>query len=444
LKRLLSLLLCSIMVISLVACGDKTSSGTSEETTAAAAEPTTTAAPEASTPKSDVTLNVMVTTRPTDGEDIYVDVLPKLIKEKYPHINIQVDQLPTDQYKSTVKMKFASGQGPDIFTWWASKQAEPLVKAGYVRDLSDKEYLKNFNPDIVSSFTFEGKTYAIPIGLSFLTTWYNKDQFAKAGIDKLPTNWEEFIEVCEKLKKAGFTPITAGDKDSFVIQFGIYQIGASVIYGDDMDFDKKLFTGETKFTDPKWLETVTKMAELYEKGYVIKDSLGLSQQQSRQAFIDGEAAMIFDGSFGYVQLMTEGAEKFERGMFCIPSNEPGKQFVSNLTPAVGLHVNAASGNAEAIDEVIDYWFTKDSPLFNEWVKRNENISAYIGVEDSRELISEYLERYNDNPKIYNLNNAWTEGVSDALCTKFQEVIAGAAKPQDVIEIMQSKHEQLTK
>jgi raffinose/stachyose/melibiose transport system substrate-binding protein len=438
------------MVISLVACGSGTGSDKPAESTAASSEPaastadTSAAASSSTAAASDVTLTVMVPTRPTNGEDIYVDVLPKLIQEKFPNIKIQVDQLPTDQYKSTVKMKFASGQGPDLFTWWASKQAEPLVKAGYVRDLSGKEYLKNFNPVLVSSFAFDGKTYAIPIGLSFLTTWYNKDQFAKAGIDKLPTNWEEFTAACEKLKKAGFNPITAGDKDAFVIQFAMYQIGASVVYGDDMDFDKKLFTGETKFTDPKWVETVAKMAELYQKGYVIKDSLGLSQQQSRQAFIDGKAAMIFDGSFGFVQLTTEGAEKFERGMFCVPSNEPGKQFVSNLTPAVGLHVNASSKYPEAIDSVIDYWFTKDTPLFTEWVKRNENISAYNGITDSRPLISEYLERYKDNPKIYNLNNAWTEGVSDAMCTKFQEVIAGGAKPQDVVDVMQSKHDQLTK
>lgn len=437
-KRIVGVLLCILMVISLAACGS--GSQAPAGTTAA----TSGAAPTSAPAGQNATLTVMVTTRPTNGEDIYVDILPKLVSEKFPNIKIQVDQLPTDQYKSTVKMKFASGQGPDIFTWWPNKQGEPLVEAGYVRDLSNKEYIKNFNPDITASYTFGGKTYAIPMGMSFLSTWYNKDHFAKAGIEKLPENWEEFITACEKLKAAGYTPLTAGDKDGFVIQFGMYQIGASVIYGDEMDFDSKLFTGERKFTDPKWVETVSKMAELYQKGYVISDSLGLSQQQSRQAFIDGKASMIFDGSFGYVQLTAQGAANFERGMFCVPSNEPGKQFVSNLTPAVGLYVNAKSPYPEAVDSVIDYWFTKDSPLFTEWVARNENISAYTGINDSRELISEYLTRYGSNPTIYNLNNAWTEGVSDAMVTKFQEVIAGGAKPEDVTNLMQSKHDQLTK
>ncbi|HIT90614.1 MAG TPA: extracellular solute-binding protein, partial [Candidatus Merdenecus merdavium] len=65
--------------------------------------------------EEEVTLSLMVTTRPTtDSKDFYLDWLPELVKEEYPHINIEVEQLPTDQYKQTVRLKFASGQGPDI------------------------------------------------------------------------------------------------------------------------------------------------------------------------------------------------------------------------------------------------------------------------------------------------------------------------------------------
>lgn len=437
-KRIVSVLMVCVMLLLLVACTGKTESSSSSSSSNTSNE--NDSSRENEEKKENIILSFMITTRPSTGEDIYVDILPKLVKEKFPNVTIQVDHLPTDQYKSTIKMKFASGQGPDMFTWWADKQCEPLVKAGYVRDLSDKEFLKNFN--LLSSFTFDNKIYAVPLGMSFLTTWYNKDHFKKAGIEKLPENWEEFLEVCEKLKKAGYIPITCGDKDAWVIQFGVYQIGASVIYGDDMDFDKKLFTGETKFTDEKWIETVSKMAELYKRGYVIPDSLGLSQEQSRQLFIDGKASMIFDGSFGYVQLTTEGAVPFERGMFCIPGNDPGEPFVYNLTPAVGLFVNAESKYPDVIDDILEYWFTEGTPLFNEWVKRNENISSYKNVKDSRPLIAEYLERYKSYPSIYNLNNAWIEGVSDVLCTKFQEVIAGVATPEDVCNAMQAKHEEL--
>lgn len=446
-KRLLCGLLTAAMVMSLAACGaggtESASSVASVQSSSASTASQSSDASVQSETKQAVTLSAMVTTRPTNGEDLWVDLMPKLINERFPHITVQVDQLPTDQYKSTVKMKFASGQGPDFFSWWPNKQAEPLVEAGYVKDLSELPMMSNFYEDILEAYTFNGKPYAVPLGMSFLTTWYNKDHFAKAGIDKLPENWDEFIAVCEKLKAAGFTPITVGDKDSFVIQFGVYQLGASAVYHNDTDFDRKLYTGETKFTDPKWVDTMSKYGSLYQNNYVIKDSLGLSQQQSRQSFIDGQASMIFDGSFGYVQLTTEGAQSFERGMFCLPGNNPSDGFVYNLTPAVGLFVNAKATDDAAVMDVVNYWFTEGTPLFDAWVKRNDNISSYKGVEDPRPLISEYLQRYDGKPYIYNLNNAWPDGVSDALCTKFQEVITGSATADDVCNAMQSKFEQVS-
>ena len=254
-----------------------------------------------------VTLSLMVTTRPSsDKKDFYLDLLPELVHEKFPNITIEVEQLPTDQYKQTVRLKFASGEGPDLFTWWAKKQSEDLVNAGYVRDLSDFSELNKFDSAITSAYTFDDKVYGLPLGTSFLTTWYNKDMFKEVGYDNPPTNWDEFVDVCKKLKEAGHTPITCGDNSSYVIQFAMYQIGASEIYAENPDFDKQLYTGETHFTDDCWVDTVSKLQYLYDNGYVVDDSLGLSQDQSRQLFIDGEAAMIFDGSFGYAQLTTEG------------------------------------------------------------------------------------------------------------------------------------------
>jgi len=451
-KRLLSILLIALMLFSFTACnggketgktedsaGKPSDSAKTEDTGADKEKPADTGSDE------EVTLSLMVTTRPTtESKDFYLDWLPELVKEKYPNINIEVEQLPTDQYKQTVRLKFASGEGPDFFTWWAGLQAKDLVEAGYVRDLSEFPQLGKFKKEIADSYAFDGKNYAIPLGTSFLTTWYNKDAFAKAGITQLPQNWQEFLDCCEKLKQSGITPITAGDKQSFVIQFGMYQIGASEIYAENPNFDSQLFTGETKFTDPSWVSTVQKFADLYQKGYVIEDSLGLSQEQSRQAFLDGKAAMIFDGSFGYDALAKQGAVEFEKGIFCVPSNDQGKKFVYNLTPSNGIFVNSDDKKQDAIDKVLEYWFTEGTPLFEKWTTTTSDISCYDGVEDSRELIKEYLDRYKNDQSIYNLNNAWPEGVSDMMCTIFQDVISGNSSAEDVCKGMDSKFEELTR
>ncbi len=449
-KKLISLLMTAAMVGSMmsgiVASASEETEATTEAASEAAGESTGGGTSDSLEDVSEpVTLSLMVTTRPsTDAKDFYLDLLPELVHERFPNITIEVEQLPTDQYKQTVRLRFASGEGPDLFTWWAQKQAEDLVMAEYVRDLSDFSLLDKFDSTITEAYTFDGKVYGLPLGTSFLTTWYNKDMFAEVGYDTYPTNWDEFIDVCQKLKDAGYTPITCGDNSSFVIQFAMYQIGASEIYAENPDFDDQLYTGETSFTDQCWVDTVTKLQYLYDNGYVVEDSLGLSQDQSRQLFIDGEAAMIFDGSFGYTQLMNEGAADFERGMFCVPSNAEGEDFVWNWTSANALFTSNLSDDLhqQACDLVMQYWFDEASPLFEAWVENTTDIIAFEGVSDSRDMINEYLERYQDYQSVENLNNAWPEGVSDEMCSRFQKVITGDATPEDVCQAMQDKFEEL--
>ncbi len=449
-KKLISLLMTAAMVGSMmsgiVASASEETEATTEAASEAAGESTGGGTSDSLEDVSEpVTLSLMVTTRPsTDAKDFYLDLLPELVHERFPNITIEVEQLPTDQYKQTVRLRFASGEGPDLFTWWAQKQAEDLVMAEYVRDLSDFSLLDKFDSTITEAYTFDGKVYGLPLGTSFLTTWYNKDMFAEVGYDTYPTNWDEFIDVCQKLKDAGYTPITCGDNSSFVIQFAMYQIGASEIYAENPDFDDQLYTGETSFTDQCWVDTVTKLQYLYDNGYVVEDSLGLSQDQSRQLFIDGEAAMIFDGSFGYTQLMNQGAADFERGMFCVPSNAEGEDFVWNWTSANALFTSNLSDDLhqQACDLVMQYWFDEASPLFEAWVENTTDIIAFEGVSDSRDMINEYLERYQDYQSVENLNNAWPEGVSDEMCSRFQEVITGDATPEDVCQAMQDKFEEL--
>jgi ABC-type glycerol-3-phosphate transport system substrate-binding protein len=62
---------------------------------------------------------------------------------------------------------------------------------------------ENFDPD-------QG-VYVVPLDLQFYNGFYNKELFAKAGIDTFPTTWDELFAACDKLKAAGVkTPFTYG------------------------------------------------------------------------------------------------------------------------------------------------------------------------------------------------------------------------------------------
>ena len=61
----------------------------------------------------------------------------------------------------------------------------------------------------------DGKNYGVPWDMGMVGWWYNKDLFKKAGIDKEPATWTEFLADVKKLKDAGITPIALGEKDSW-------------------------------------------------------------------------------------------------------------------------------------------------------------------------------------------------------------------------------------
>lgn len=193
-RKVMSLWMAAVMTASLIGCGSAGTDTPDVEPAAPAetieeVEEATDAAEEADKPapkevvgidaledvSEPVTLSLMVTTRPsTDSKDFFLDWLPELVHEKFPNITIEVEQLPSDEYKQTVRMKYASGEGPDLFTWWPQLQAVDLVEAGYVRDISDFSLLGKFDQSIADLYAFDGKNYGVPLGTSFLTTWYNK------------------------------------------------------------------------------------------------------------------------------------------------------------------------------------------------------------------------------------------------------------------------------
>lgn len=51
----------------------------------------------------------------------------------------------------------------------------------------------------------------IPYQPNVFGFFYNKDLFEQAGIEAEPATWEEFLDVCGKLKDAGITPMTMDD-----------------------------------------------------------------------------------------------------------------------------------------------------------------------------------------------------------------------------------------
>lgn len=445
-RKTLVLMLVAMMLV-IGACSSNTPNAGS---TNATNNPSNTTEPPTDASDDPVTLTMLVSgAKAAEGEDFELETLPRLVKEKFPNVTLEVQKLPDEQYYTTVKTKLGAGEGPDIFLVFpklANMGAIEVAKAGYAADLSDLSFWDRVSPAAKNDMSYDGKPYAVAKGMDILGTFYNKDLFEQAGITELPQDWNSFLEAAEKLKAAGVTPIAMGDKDPWVIQFGMYQLAANSVYPTDPEFDTKLQTGETVLTDEKWVKTINQYKELYDKGYVVKSSLGMASAQAMQQFVDGKAAMIFTGTWDLPGVTASGAAEFERGFFALPGNDAGQPVYASASTAAGFALNAKSANLDAAKQVFEYLYDAESPLFEAWVASNPSISVFNGVELQNDIFQDVLgDIQSTGNAFYFSNQMWPAGVSDVMQAKFAEIIGGQkTTAEDVTKAMQDKYKELYK
>jgi ABC-type glycerol-3-phosphate transport system substrate-binding protein len=76
----------------------------------------------------------------------------------------------------------------------------PQLSAAPQSSFNDKDIKANYYPAISDAITTNrGEVYGAPMIIDGLVLFYNKDLFAKAGIQAPPTNWDDAVEVSKKL-----------------------------------------------------------------------------------------------------------------------------------------------------------------------------------------------------------------------------------------------------
>lgn len=392
---------------------------------------------------TDKTITIMASGVKDGNNGIFLRNFKKEVEKEYKGYTVETTLLPDDQYNTALKSKLSTGQSPDIFLVQPKKaganSVEEMAKAGYISDLSKLSHWKNLTTQAKTDMSYKNKPYAVSSNLSVLGTYYNKDIFKKYNLS-VPTTWNQFLDVCATLKDKGVTPIVMGDKDSFMLQFGLYQIAANQVYPDNPKFDDQLYTGKTKLTDPAWIKTLTMYKTLYDKGYVTKNSLGLGQTQSQQSFVDQKAAMTFDGDFSYSALKNA---KFGLGLFALPGNNTGKTYVAAAI-GMGFAISPKSKNKAMLMKVFNEMTDGKSDLFNAWAKSATSFSTYKGYEIKNPVFDDIRPALEAGRSFYYSNQAWPSGTETEMEAKFSEMI-GTKKltPTQVAQAMQKKFTELS-
>jgi raffinose/stachyose/melibiose transport system substrate-binding protein len=226
------------------------------------------------------------------------------------------------------------------------------VQAGYLIELTGRDFLKNFTDSALDAVKVDGKIYSAPSALNIAGVYYNKDIFTRLNL-KEPANWDEFLEVCAALKAAGVTPLGNGWKDVWPVSFDIFPFLHRIVVADPNAFER-LDRGELKYTDPLFVNTFRDISEFIKKDYISKDVLGLSDDAAITLFRQQKTALLIQGEFTMISLSGDNAPGFEIGVFPIPHNRAGEENVVPITIYSSEAAASSSGHPEAALKFLEF------------------------------------------------------------------------------------------
>ena len=233
---------------------------------------------------------------------------------------ITVEQEYQNDASNIIKIKFASGEAPDIMTTYEQE----YVDQGKYLDLSDMDEIWNrLIPSMKESCTDinSGKQYRICTNMTMAGFFYNKEIFAELGIEPA-TTWEGFVANLEKIKTEmpdvdpwfifGSEAWHLGHLIEFIPHGYIKaKYGATAAKTAMLNNDKSVLNFGAP--DGAMATFAAGLLELQEKGLINEDVLTATNDNCVDAFVSGKAAMFSNGMWA---LSCYDGRRYSHGSGC--------------------------------------------------------------------------------------------------------------------------------
>mgnify|MGYP001072855437 CR=1 FL=1 len=214
--------------------------------------------------------------------------------------DVTVNTLPTDwgNYYDQLKAMYAAGNAPDVHV--IHKHAIPeFASLGALADLTDDLAAAGIDVDDwtesgLAAASHDGRIYAVPLDVHANLWYVNMDIMSAAGLvaddgtPVLPSSPEELLEQAAAVKEATGMDYLAAD-------FSEFPIGVRLVLALVWQQDSELFAdGEANVDSDAAKRAVQTIVDLFDGGYADPT---LNYNDSMQAFMDGEAAVLVNGDW---------------------------------------------------------------------------------------------------------------------------------------------------
>ncbi|GGL56610.1 ABC transporter substrate-binding protein [Wenxinia marina] len=222
-----------------------------------------------------------------------------------------------DVARPVMVSRIIGGDPPAAFQFNHGRQAEELIEAGLLLDLTDVAEAEGWEdivnpPSLLDACTVDGRVYCAPVNIhSWQWLWLSNDAYEQAGVE-VPTNWEEFVAAAPALREAGITPLAMGGQSWQ--QSGAFGVMAIALAGEEA----WLAVNQDKDAEVARGEDYTRVFQAFADARDLADGLDVQDwNQATNAVIEGTAGGQIMGDWAQGEFAVAGMTAGE-DYTCLP------------------------------------------------------------------------------------------------------------------------------
>jgi len=371
----------------------------------------------------------------------------RAFEAKHPGVKVEMQFLENEAYKAKLPTILQSRDRPHIIYSWAGGVLKAQVDAGVLEDITASvgNYKDNLAPGAVAAFTSGGKIYGLPHAVSQVGFMYNKELFAKAGVDgaKIKT-WDDLLAAVKALKAASVTPIVVGGADKWPLHF--YWTHLAVRLGGKAGFEAALKGENGGFEGEVFQKSGELFKQLVDLQPFQNGFLGFKNPQALGYFGDGKAAMNLAISSHYatqrsLSASKQGISDENLGWFDFPLPPGAKGEPTDTLGGVNGWLITKGAPKEAV-EFVKFFISKD--VQTRLAQNNYLIPTFKGAESGLGAqflrnVAQNIARSNYHQNFY--DQALGPSVGRVVNDATAEIAGGSMSPKDAAKAIQSAFKQ---
>ncbi|MBF7074397.1 carbohydrate ABC transporter substrate-binding protein [Glaciecola sp. MH2013] len=214
-----------------------------------------------------------------------------------PGITLELKFYSDAEFKKALPSWLARKDGPKVLSWQGGRRLFQFVEKNQITDLSDfwakHDLTQVFSQSSLGAIKLDDKPYGVPISYYQWGFYYRASLFQDLSL-QAPTNWEEFLAVCEALKKAGVKPISIGAKNKWTSAAWFDYLNLRI---NGLDFHQRLLQGNESFKSDKVRKVFEHWNVLLENDYFVDKFDDWDWQQAMPFTYHKMAGMTLIGNF---------------------------------------------------------------------------------------------------------------------------------------------------